>query len=74
MDSTRLVLVGDGNAVLDPKLDRGRGASWCEGDRSLVDLINDFGLVDRYRVDHPGGKCGRGLLAGLVTRWLEEPT
>ena len=55
VDSSRLVLVGDWNAILDPKIDRGRGAKGkARADRSLVNLINDFGLIDRYRADHPG--------------------
>ena len=52
----RLVLMGDWNAILDSRIDKGgRGASgqaWCE--RSLVDFISEHDLVDRLRVDHPG--------------------
>ena len=51
----RLVLMGDWNAILDPKIDKGgRGASGSERcESSLRDLMADFDLVDRYRVDHP---------------------
>ena len=52
----RLVAMGDWNAILDPNLDKGgRGARTgrrCE--RSLINLLERSGLVDRYRIDHPG--------------------
>ena len=55
-DSKRLVLMGDWNAILDPKIDKvGRGASRlgrCES--SLVGFVTRHGLVDRFRLDHPG--------------------
>ena len=54
-DSKRLVLMGDWNAILDPKIDRvGRGASRlgrCES--SLVGLMTRHDLVDKFRLDHP---------------------
>ena len=52
----RLVLMGDWNAILDPKMDRvGRGArraGRCES--SLAGLMTRHDLVDRFRLDHPG--------------------
>ena len=55
-DTKRLVLMGDWNAILDPKIDKvGRGASSagrCES--SLVSFVTRHGLVDRFRLDHPG--------------------
>ena len=52
----RAVLVGDWNAILDPKIDmadRGvRGLARC--DSGLSDFLTEFDLVDRYRLDHPG--------------------
>ena len=52
----RTVLVGDWNAILDPKIDRAsRGASgsgMCES--SLVNFLAEFDLIDRYRLDPPG--------------------
>ena len=55
-DTKRLVLMGDWNAILDPKIDKvGRGASSagrCES--SLVGLITRHDLVDRFRLDHTG--------------------
>ena len=55
-DSKRLVLMGDWNAILDPKIDKvGRGTSRlgrCES--SLVGLMTRHDLVDRFRLDHPG--------------------
>ena len=55
-DTKRLVLMGDWNAILDPKIDKvGRGASRlrrCES--SLVGFVTRHGLVDSFRLDHPG--------------------
>ena len=55
-DTKRLVLMGDWNAILNPKIDKvGRGASRfgrCES--SLVGLMTRLNLVDRFRLDHPG--------------------
>lgn len=41
--------LGDWNAILDYKTNRGK---W--NDRIMIDLIDEFGLVDRYQVDHTG--------------------
>ena len=61
-DTKRLVLMGDWNAILDPKIDKvGRGASRlgrCES--SLVGFMTRHDLVDRFRLDHLGRRCGRG--------------
>ena len=50
-----LVLVGDWNAILDPKIDKGgrgaRGLDWCES--SLIDLLAEHNLIDRFRLDWP---------------------
>ena len=55
-DTKRLVLMGDWNAILDPKIDKvGRGANRlgrCES--SLVGFMTRHGLVDMFRLDHPG--------------------
>ena len=55
-DTKRLVLMGDLNAILDPKIDKvGRRATRlgrCES--SLVGLMTHHDLVDRFRLDHPG--------------------
>ena len=55
-DSRRQVLMGDWNAILDPKIDKvGRGATRlgrCES--SLVGLMTRHDLVDRFRLDPPG--------------------
>ena len=55
-NSKRLVLMGDWNAILDPKIDKvRRGArrlGRCES--SLVGLMTRQNLVDRFRLDHPG--------------------
>ena len=54
--SKRTVLVGDWNAILDPNIDRaGWGASGLgRCDSSLFDILTEFDLFDRYRLDHPG--------------------
>ena len=52
----RLVLVGDWNAILDPKLDRVRWSiSGTVGyGSSLIDFIAKFDLVVSFCLDHPG--------------------
>ena len=54
-DPKRIILVGDWNAILDPKIDRvgrrARGSGRCES--SLIDFMARYGLVDRFRLDHP---------------------
>ena len=60
-DTKRLVLMGDWNAILDPKIDKvGRGASRlgrCES--SLVGLMTHHNLVDMFRLDHPGREMSK---------------
>ena len=50
----RIVLMGDLNAILDPKVDsvrrRDRGSRRCES--SLIDFMDRHDLVDRFRLDH----------------------
>ena len=62
-DSKRLVLMGDWNAILDPKIDDvGRGAcrlGRCES--SLIGLMACHDLVDRFHLDH----LGREMLTWL---------
>ena len=55
-DTKRLVLMGDWNAILDPKIDKvGRGARRVERcESSLTGLMTRHDLVDRFRLDHPG--------------------
>ena len=76
-DSKWTVLVGDWNAILDPKIDRaGRGASGlarCES--GLSDLLTEFDLVDRYRLDHPGREMWtwiRSTPSGQVRSYLDR--
>ena len=61
-DSKRLVLTGDWNGILDAKLDRGgqgaNGSDRCES--GLINWLAEYELVDRFRLHHPGGRCGRG--------------
>ena len=55
-DSKWVVLVGDWNAILDPKIDKDgrgvRGSGRCES--SLIDFLTEFNLIDRFRLDHLG--------------------
>ena len=55
-DSKRLILMGDWNAILDPKVDKdGWGARRLERcESSLIDFLAEFDLIDRFRLDHPG--------------------
>ena len=64
-DTKRLVLMGDWNAILDPKIYKvGRGASRLgRCDSSLVGLMTSHNLVDRFRLDHPGW---------VMWRWLDS--
>ena len=57
-DTKRLVLMGDWNAILDPKIDKvGQGARRAgRCDSSLVGFVTRHGLVNRFRLDHPGRK------------------
>ena len=76
-DSKRLVLMGDWNAVFDPKVDKGgqgaRGLGRCES--SLIDFLAEFDLIDKFRLDHPGRKCGCGRVICPLARcrriWTE---
>ena len=55
-DTKRLVLMGDWNAILDPKIDNvGRRANRlgrCES--CLVSFMTRHDSIDRFRLDHPG--------------------
>ena len=55
-DRKRIILVGDWNTILDPKIDKaGRGISGSDRCEScLIDLMARYDLVDRFRVDHSG--------------------
>ena len=79
----RVVLVGDWNAILDPKIDKGgwgaSGLGRCES--SLIDFLSEFDLIDRFRLDHPGwemwtwlGDSPSGQIRSYLDRVLEEPT
>lgn len=62
VDSFPLVLMGDWNVTLSPKIDRGQGDSGrTSGDLSLVNLIGKFGFVERYRVDHSDENVDVGI-------------
>ena len=62
-DPKRLVLTGDWNAILDPKIDKvGRGANRlgrCES--SHVGFITRHDLVDRFRLDYSGQEMSTWL-------------
>ena len=77
-DPKRTVLVGDWNAILDPKIDRaGRGASGSvRCDSALSDFLTEFDLIDRYRQDHPGREMwtwiGNRTPSGLAQSYLDR--
>ena len=54
-NSKQWVLMGDWNAILDHKVDKGersaRGMGRCES--SLIDFLAEFDLIDRFRLNHP---------------------
>ena len=54
-DPKRIILVGDWNAILDPKIDKARwGASGSDRyESSLINLMVQHDLVDRFRLDRP---------------------
>ena len=66
-DSKRLVLMGDWNAILDPKIDKfgwaARRLERCE--ISLIDLMARHDLVERFCLDHPGRE---------MWTWLDSST
>ena len=55
-ETKRLVLMGDWNAILDPKIHKvGRGASrWGRCESSLAGFMTRHDLVDKFRLDHTG--------------------
>ena len=55
--SKRTVLVGDWNVILNPNIYTGWGASRLgRCDSSLINLLAEFDLIDRFHLDHPGRK------------------
>ena len=73
----------DWEAIFDPKLDKaGQGASGldrCES--SLIDLLAEHDLIDRFRLDYPGQEMWTwlidspsGQIQTYLNRVLEEPT
>ena len=82
-DSKWLLLMDDWNAILDPKLDKDRrGASGSDRwESSLINLLVEFDLVDRFRLDYPGqemwtwlGDSPTGQVRSYLDRVLEELT
>ena len=55
-DPKRLVLIGDWNAIRDPKINtvgrRARESGRCES--SLIDFMTRHDLIDRFLLDQPG--------------------
>ena len=75
--SKRLILMGDWNAIVDPKIDKdGRGARWLERcESSLIDFLAKFDLIDRFRLDHPGREMWTwtgNLPSGQVRMYLDR--
>ena len=76
-DSKRIILMGDWNAILDPKVDKDRrGARRLERcESSLIDFLAEFDLIDRYRLDHPGREMWTwmgNLPSGQVRMYLDR--
>ena len=69
-DPKRIILDGDWNAILDPKIDKaGWGASGsdkCES--SLIEQMAQHELVDRFRLDHPGREMWKWFDSSLSVR------
>ena len=73
-DTKLLVLMGDWNAVLDPKIDKvGRGARRTgRCDSSLVGLMTRHNLVDRFRLDHAGREMRTWLALCKLGSYLDS--
>ena len=76
-DSKRLVLMGDWNTILDPKVDKGgqgaRGLERCES--SLIDFLAKFDLIDKFHLDPPGREMWTwmgNLPSGQVQTYLDR--
>lgn len=73
VDPVCQVIVGDCNIILDSKVHRGRRASGSLSGR--VDLIDEFGFVDRYRVGQPVREMWPPIqiapsLDRMLVRWI----
>ena len=82
-DQKRLVLEGNWNAILDPKIYKVAWGAWRAGrcESNLIDLITRHALVDRFRLDHPGREMWTWLdsspstkIGSYLDRVLEELT
>ena len=69
--------MGDWNAILDPKVDKGgwgaSGLGRCES--SLIDFLAEFDLIDRFHLDHPGREVWMwmgNLPSGQVRMYLDR--
>ena len=75
--------MGDWNAIFDLKINNGGwGASGLgKYESNLIDLLGEFDLIDRFRLDHPGqemwtwlGDSPSGQVQSYLDRVLEELT
>lgn len=57
-DFKHFALIGDWNAILDPKMDRWKGSCRWHGAWALVDLTIDYDFIDWYWGDHYGLEMG----------------
>ena len=76
-DSKRIIVMGDWNAILDPKVDKdGRGARRLERcESSLIDFFAVFDLIDSFCLDHPEREMWTwtgNLSSGQVCTYLER--
>lgn len=54
IDFKHFALIGDWNAILDPKMDRRKGSCRWHGVWALIDLTTDYDFIDWYWGDHSG--------------------
>ena len=82
-DPKWLVFVGGWNTILDSKINKGGRVASGLGryKSSLIDLLAEFDLVDRFRLDPPGretwtwlGDSPSGQIRSYLDRVLEELT
>ena len=75
-DTKQLVLMGDWNAIHDPKIDKvGRGASRLgRCGSSLAGLMTCHDLVDRFRLDHPWREMWTWLDSSPLPQWIPTLT
>jgi len=76
--SRRVVLTGDWNAVLDPRVDRGEGSRATNNldAKHFRDFVERFDLVDKHREEHPDKVewtwTGRGASGRQLSSYIDR--